>query len=211
MAGDVEVARGSEGGGALDEGRRSLTATAEALSSLAEQLDRGFEEIVDLLLHCRGHVVVSGAGTSSTIAQRLAHLLTVVGVPAFYLSSGDSTHGGAATVTDDDLLVAISKGGESDELNGLVQVARDRGVPVVAITQNPGGGLAALATHPLLFSVPDEIDAEGVIALGSSLAAGAVGDALCFAVFAERGFDAAHFHRIHPGGAVGKALSARTT
>lgn len=209
MRSDNEGARATEPRGALEEGRRSLTATARALSSLAGQLDEGFEEVVDLLLACSGHVVVSGAGTSSTIAQRLAHLLTVVGAPAFYLSSGDSTHGEAATVTRNDMLIAISKGGESDELNGLVEIVRGQDVPVVAITQDPAGTLASLATHRLLFSVPDEVDAAGVIALGSSLAAGAVGDALCFAVLAVRGFDPEHFQRIHPGGAVGKALSAR--
>lgn len=211
MTDEVTPASEYDGSALLDEGRRSLRAAAAALASLPDQLDDGFIEVVRLLLDCRGHVVVSGAGTSSTLAQRLAHLLTVVGAPAFYLSAGDSTHGGAGSVRDDDVVIAISKGGESDELNGLVAVARSVGVPIVAITQNPSGALARQVTHPLIFTVPDETDAAGVIALGSSLAAGAIGDALCFAIFAVRGFDQDQFLRIHPGGAVGKALGSRTS
>lgn len=192
----------------LEEGRRSVQATAAALAALPDQLDDGFVDVVQLLLDCRGHIVVSGAGTSSTLAQRLAHLLTVVGAPAFYLSAGDSTHGGAGAVKPDDVMIAISKGGESDELNGLVAVACSKGVPIVALTQSAGGTLGQQATHRLVFTVPDAIDAAGMIALGSSLAAGAIGDALCFAIFQVRGFDEEQLLQIHPGGAVGKALGA---
>lgn len=192
----------------LAEGRRSLRITSEALGELIDQLDERFVEVVELILGCRGHVVVSGAGTSSTMAARLAHLLTVCGAPAFYLNPSDGSHGGSATVTPNDVLIAISKGGESDELNTLVRVARERGAPVVAMTQAPSGTLARLAQHHLIYSVPDEVDAQGYIALGSSLAAGGIGDAMCFAILLVRGFDADDFLLVHPGGAVGKALGA---
>jgi arabinose-5-phosphate isomerase len=80
---------------------------------------------------------------------------------------------------------------------------------VIALTQSPSGTLAGLATHPVLFSVPDDLDAAGSIALGSSVAAAAVGDAICHAVLVTRGFDRDRFAQVHPGGAVGKALAAQ--
>lgn len=192
----------------IAEGKRSLRITSEALGELSDQLDERFADVVELILGCRGHVVVSGAGTSSTMAARLAHLLTVCGAPAFYLNPSDGSHGGSATVTPNDVLIAISKGGESDELNTLVRVACERGAPVVAMTQNASGTLSTLAQYHLIYRVPDEVDAQGYIALGSSLAAGAVGDAVCFAILLVRGFDADDFRLVHPGGAVGKALGA---
>lgn len=193
----------------LEEARRSVRATADALAGLAEQLGDEFVQALTLVLECRGHVIVAGAGTSSTMAGRLAHLLTVCGAPAFSLSPSDASHGGAGTITSDDVVIAISKGGESDELNSLVTVARMQGVQVIAMTQNRAGTLARASSHVLAYQVPEEVDAEGYIALGSSLATGAVGDALCFAVFQARGFDPDRLARIHPGGAVGKALGGR--
>lgn len=192
----------------LLEARRSITATSGALSGLVDQLGEPFLDAVDVVLGCQGHVAVSGAGTSETIADRLAHLLTVVGAPSFSISPGEAYHGGAATITSRDVLIAISKGGESDELNALVRTARHVGVPVIALTQSATGSLAGLATHPVLFSVPPDLDAAGSIALGSSVAAAAVGDAICHAVLLARGFDRATFARVHPGGAVGKSLAA---
>jgi arabinose-5-phosphate isomerase len=192
----------------LAEARRSIVATATALEGLVDQLGDPFLDAVEVVLASEGHIAVSGAGTSETIADRLAHLLTVVGAPAFAISPGEALHGGAGAVTSRDVLIAISKGGESDELNALVRTARHVGAPVIALTQTATGTLAGLASHPVLFSVPSDLDAAGSIALGSSIAAGVVGDALCHAVLLARGFDREHFARIHPGGAVGKALAA---
>jgi D-arabinose 5-phosphate isomerase GutQ len=192
----------------MAEARRSLIATADALAALAPQLDDAFLEAVRIVLGCEGHVAVSGAGTSEAVAVRMAHLLTVVGAPAFAISPGEALHGGAGAITRRDVLIAISKGGESDELNALVGVAREVGAPVIALTQSSTGTLARISSVRVLFEVPVDLDAAGSIALGSSLAAAAVGDALCHAVFLARGFDERWFARIHPGGAVGKALNA---
>jgi D-arabinose 5-phosphate isomerase GutQ len=191
----------------LAEAQRSLAATASALGALQGQLGAEFLQAVHLVLGCGGHVAVSGAGTSEAVAVRMAHLLTVVGAPAFAISPGEALHGGAGAITARDVLIAISKGGESDELNALVGVAREVGAPVIALTQSSSGTLARISSHPVVFGVPDDLDAAGSIALGSSLAAAAVGDALCHAVFLARGFDERWFARIHPGGAVGKALN----
>ena len=199
-------------GGGLDhdsvlaDARRWIADLAAALTDLPDQLDENFAHAVRAILDCRGHVVVSGAGTSAAIAARLAHLLTVCGAPAFPLPPSDASHGGAAAAGPDDLLIAISKGGESDELNDFVRVASGRGVRVIALTQDLEASLAQLVDVPLTYRVPDHLDGEGFIALGSSIATAAVSDALCAAVLHERGFDTQQLATIHPGGAVGKAL-----
>ncbi len=193
----------------LNEGRTALIRTGEAIAGLADQLGSSFVQAVEVILGCRGHVIVSGAGTSSTIARRLAHLLSCVGAPALYLDSGQAVHGSAAAITAHDVLVVISKGGQTDELNTLARLARERGAPVIAMTGSSESPMAQLSDVVLAYTVDRSLDGgEGSIALGSSLASGAVGDALCFAVLSVRGFSAAEFLKVHPAGAVGKQLRA---
>ncbi|GAB4477207.1 MAG: hypothetical protein Kow00124_20120 [Anaerolineae bacterium] len=193
----------------LNEGRAALIRTGEAIAGLADQLGGSFVQAVDVILGCRGHVIVSGAGTSSTIARRLAHLLTCVGAPALYLDSGQAVHGSAAAITAHDVLVVISKGGQTDELNTLARLAHERGAPVIAMTGSSSSPLAQLSDVVLAYTVDRSLDGgEGSIALGSSLASGAVGDALCFAVLSVRGFNPTEFLKVHPAGAVGKQLRA---
>ncbi len=191
----------------LEEGQAALRREAEAVAALSGQLDEAFADAVAVILRCEGHVIVSGAGTSAAVARRLAHLLTCVGAPAFYLSAGESAHGSAASVTPKDALIAISKGGQTDELNNLIRVARRQGCRVIAITAQPDSPTATLSDVVISYAVPKDVDGHGVIALGSSLASSAIGDAICFAVLSERGYDPEAFRRVHPGGAVGKMLS----
>jgi len=190
-------------------GCAALAREGAAIAAVQAQLNESFARAVEMILECTGHVIVSGAGTSSSVAQRLAHLLTCVGAPALYLDAGESAHGGAAAVTARDALLAISKGGETDELNNLVRVARERGAKVIALTSRPDSTMGKNSDVVVTVVVPDDVEAFGVIALGSSLAAAAVGDALCFAVSSVRGYDADEFRKVHPGGAVGKALGKK--
>lgn len=191
----------------VDIGRESLRTTGQAIAALADQLDETFPAAVDLILACRGHVIVSGGGTSASIGRRCAHLLSCSGAPAFFLSPEISLHGSAAALTGNDLLIAISKGGETDELNHLARHAHSRGAPVVALTARQDSTLGRLADVVLRLDTPPGIDGAGVLAFGSSLAAGALTDALCRAVLTVRGYDPGQFAQIHPGGAVGKRLN----
>lgn len=192
----------------LGAARRYVAELAAGLAELPELMGDDIVEVSEALLGCEGHVIVSGSGTSSAVARRLAHLLTVVGVPAFFLASGDAVHGGSATVTDRDALIAISKGGASDELNVLATVARAAGAPVIAMTQLPDSPLARLANHVLCYRSPDALDPGGHIAVGSSVYAAVIGDALCSAIVDLAGVDESRLLAIHPGGAVGKLLAA---
>ena len=190
----------------LQEGRAALASESAAIAALHELLDESFAEAVNTLLACQGHVIVSGAGTSSAVARRLAHLLTCVGAPALYLDAGQSAHGSAATVMAQDIVFAISKGGETDELTNLIRVAREKEAKVISLTENKQSSMARLSDVVLSIKVDKSVDGHGVIALGSSLAAAAIGDALCFALLSVREWDEAAFLKVHPGGAVGKRL-----
>ncbi len=184
---------------------------ADAVRALAGQWDERLVEAVDLLLGCRGHVLVAGAGTSHAIALRFAHLLSCSGTPALCIDAADALHGGAGAVTAHDVVYVISKGGRSSEINRFVEIARARGARVVAQTEEPGAPLGDLADVVLLVRAVGDVDPyDGMMAIGSSLVNGAAGDALCALLLDERGYSREAFGRTHPGGAVGARLERET-
>ena len=177
-----------------------------AVASLAGQLKPSLVQAIDLLLHCQGHVIVSGSGTSHAVALRFAHLLSCVGTPALFLHPGDSQHGAAGAVRAEDVLVALSKGGETTEVNFLVNVARERGAKVIGITEKPASTLGKLSDITLEIKAPEGVDPYGMIATGSSLFNSAFCDALCIVLLNLRGYSLEQFGETHPGGAVGQKL-----
>jgi KpsF/GutQ family protein len=179
-----------------------------AVATLREQLDERFVEAARTLLACPGHVLVTGAGTSNPVAARFAHLLSCCGTPALFLHPGDSQHGLSGAVTERDVLVAISKGGETTEVNHLAGIGKQRGAKLIALTENPQSTLGQLADVVLEVQAPAEVDPYGMIATGSSLVTAAVCDALCVVLLQMRGYSKDEFGRTHPGGAVGAKLSA---
>ena len=190
----------------LEKARQVLASEAAAVAQQAELIDESFVEAAKLLLNCKGHVLVCGMGTSSAMAHRLAHLLSCSGTPALYISAADGLHGGSGAVKPDDVLVVISKGGQSDELNRFVSIARSRGARVVALTEAPDSPLVRQSDVVVRFHTPEGVDPYGMIATGSSLVNGALGDALCAVLLEMRGYTRQSFGETHPGGAVGKKL-----
>jgi 4-nitrophenyl phosphatase len=165
--------------------RRVLRQEAGALESLQAQLDpQALHHALHMILGCRGMVMAVGAGTSSTIARRLAHLLTYAGVRAMYLDSGQAQHGYSGLVTEQDR--------------------------VIGITEKPDSTLGRLCDIRLEAVVAPEHDATGVLPLATSLAHAAIGDILCAAVQPKRGFSREEMAELHPGGAVGKHLNKAT-
>ncbi len=177
-----------------------------AVASLADRLPPNFPAAARLLLNCQGHVLVAGAGTSHAVALRFAHLLSCCGTPALFLHPGDSQHGASGAVRAEDILVALSKGGETAEVIFLARVARQRGARVISITEKPRASLGQLSDLVLQIVAPPEIDPYGMVATGSSLFASAFCDALCVALLNLRGYTLAQFGATHPGGAVGIKL-----
>ena len=178
----------------------------EAVRQLAGALPDDFARAVRMLLDCRGHVIVSGSGTSHAVALRFAHLLSCCGTPALFLHPGDSQHGAAGAVRAEDVWVGLSKGGETTEVCFLAGIARQRGASVIAFTEKPDSTLGRLADVILEIRSPEDVDPYGMIATGSSLFNSAFCDAICVVLLELRRYSVETFGETHPGGAVGHRI-----
>jgi arabinose-5-phosphate isomerase len=175
----------------------------EAMKNLGESTTLNLLEVSDLLFEIPGKIVVTGSGTSGTTARRLAHLLSVTGSPAFYLHPADALHGSISSVTEDDVLIAISKGGNSSEVNKTLAIAKNNGVKTVLITQSSlsdGAKIADVAVVLPTISAPG--DPENLIAMTSTLAISAWGDALCEILMIRSRYTFEEVLKSHPSGAV---------
>jgi arabinose-5-phosphate isomerase len=177
------------------------------IATLCDQLDQSFVEAAYKLFNCKGHVLVTGSGTSHAVGARLAHLLSCCGTPALFIHPGDSQHGLAGAVLGDDVLIALSKGGETVEVNYLASYAKKIGASLIGLTEKPASTLGKMCDVVLKVQAPADIDPYGMIATGSSLVNAALGDALCVVLLKLRGYTREDFGRTHPGGAVGIKLS----
>jgi len=185
----------------LEQARELIRAEGRALTELADQLGNSFVETLQLVANCSGRVLVTGAGTSGTIAHRLSHLLASCGTPSFYMHPADALHGPSAAIVPGDVLIALSKAGRSTELNRFAGIARQRGAKVVAWTANGESELAQLSDVVVVVPTDVRAEGEGIFPFGSSLAHGAVGDALCLLSRRLRGFELKELHQTHPSGA----------
>lgn len=189
---------------ALAVAQDRLRMEAEAIAALAGTLDETFLSTARLLSACRGKVFVSGSGTSGTIARRMAHIFSVSGTPAVFLSPVDAVHGASGALDGGDVVVLISNGGASAEVVEFARIARTRGAAVVAITARPDSPLAQEATQVVLVAVDPAADIGGTIATGITLAQAAWGDAMAEVLMRHRGYTWEAFMATHPGGAVGQ-------
>jgi len=179
---------------------------ANGVLTLHDQVDENFVNAAQLMLNCKGHVLVTGSGTSHSVARRMAHLLSVCGTPSLLIDAGDSQHGLSGAVTANDILIALSKGGSSSEVNFLAKVAKSHGALVFALTEKPDSELGKISDVVLKVTAPPDGDPFGMIATGSSLVNSAYCDALCVVLLKMRGYTLEQFGATHPGGAVGKKL-----
>ncbi|WP_231737616.1 SIS domain-containing protein [Mycobacterium sp. IS-1742] len=181
-----------------------LAREADAVAALTGTVEAGVVTVARLLLDVTGKVVTTGSGTSGIMAERLAHLLSVCGTPAVYLPAMDALHGGLGAVTGHDLVLAISKTGRSAEMTSLTERLVDRGVDVVAITEDAQSPFARAATRvQALPRTAGDADPGGMIALASTLVVGAWGDALAVVSMALRGHTLHDVVHSHPAGGVG--------
>ena len=190
----------------LPVARETIQIESQAVASIINQLDNTLIKAAQTLLECKGHVLVAGSGTSSSVGERLAHLLSCCGTPALFIHPGDSQHGLAGAVRSTDVLIALSKGGETIEVNYLAGVAKKRGAKVIALTEKPDSSLGQICDICLKIVAPDGVDPYGMIATGSSLVNSAFGDALCVVLLKLRDYSVSDFSETHPGGAVGKKI-----
>ncbi len=192
------------GGGLLEAGRSRIFDEAEALRLVGDSLDESFVAAVRLIRMAPGKVVTVGVGTSGPVARRMAHLLSTSGTPSLFLHPGDALHGGLGAITSADVVLAISKGGGSAELNEFIRLARTRGAALLVLTARAESPLARAADVAVVLPQTPDSDPGGIIAMGSSLAAAAWGDALAIVLMQISGYSWDQVIDAHPSGAVGQ-------
>jgi arabinose-5-phosphate isomerase len=197
--------------GAVALAREVVEIEARAVAGLAQRLDQGFETAVELLLACRGRIVVSGVGKSGHIGRKIAATLASTGTPAMFVHAGEAAHGDLGMVTRQDVLLALSYSGEGDELLMMVPIAKREGTPLIALTGNPASSLAKLADVHLDVHVDKEACPMNLAPTSSTTAMLVMGDALAVACLDARGFGPADFARSHPAGALGRKLLTRVS
>lgn len=177
-----------------------------AVSALIDRLDERFEHAVDLILKARGRVIVTGMGKSGLIGQKIAATLSSTGTPAFFLHPVEAGHGDLGVVSEDDVVLAISKSAESEEIGDLLPAFKRLGTPIILITGNASGELAKRADAVLDAGVDHEAEPHDLVPSCSTTAALALGDALAIVLMTERGITPDDFARFHPRGALGRRL-----
>jgi arabinose-5-phosphate isomerase len=190
----------------LDLARKVLTIEAGAILGLVDRLDERFERAVQLLFDCKGRVLLTGMGKSGIICRKIAATLSSTGTPAFFLHPADARHGDLGALQADDVVVALSYGGETDELLRLLETIRRIGARLVALTGFPHSTLAQAADVTLDCRVNEEACPLNLAPTASTTAALALGDALAMALLVRKGFRQEDFANLHPGGKLGKRL-----
>jgi arabinose-5-phosphate isomerase len=190
-----------------NEIRRVITLEARTLQALSASVDGSYQKAVRLMARCRGKIILTGVGKSGLIAQKVAATLASTGTPAVNLDPAEAQHGGIGLIQRQDLVLAIGKSGESDELNDLLPRLRAIGAKIVAITADPRSTLARAADVVLVTPVAQEACPLNLTPTCSTTAALAVGDALAVALMKLRNFKSEQFARNHPAGQLGRRLT----
>ncbi|MBI5837253.1 MAG: KpsF/GutQ family sugar-phosphate isomerase [Candidatus Eisenbacteria bacterium] len=190
---------------ALEAARRVLRLESRAVAALEGALGTGFERAVEAVAACRGRVLTSGVGKSGMVAARLAATLTSTGTPAVFIHPVEALHGDLGLVSRQDVVVLISKSGQSTELGAIIPTLKLLGLPLIGILSNGDSPLAGACDIRLSIGRPEEGCPFDLVPTSSAAAAQALGDALAMAVLTRKGFRREDFTFYHPGGAIGRA------
>ena len=193
----------------LERALETLQIEIAGLEGLIKRLDSEFEEAVNLLFACGGKVILAGMGKSGLIAQKIAATLTSTGTPALFLHAGESAHGDLGIITKQDVVIAFSYSGETDEVLQMIGHIQAIGVPLIAMTGKPDSTLAQAATVHLSIAVEKEACPLGLTPTASSTATLALGDALAMCLLEQRQFSEDDFALFHPGGSLGRKLTIK--
>ncbi|OFZ66167.1 MAG: arabinose-5-phosphate isomerase [Betaproteobacteria bacterium RBG_16_56_24] len=191
---------------ALELAREVLNIEAAAVQTLAARLDENFLHALNVILRCKGRVVVSGMGKSGHIARKIAATLSSTGTPAYFVHPAEASHGDLGMITSADVIIALSYSGESQELMTIVPAIKRQGAKLISMTGNPASSLAKVSDVHLNAAVDKEACPMGLSPTTSTTAALALGDALAMALLDTKGFGAEDFARSHPGGSLGRRL-----
>lgn len=185
---------------------KCLRDESEALLELIPYIDESFDKTIELILKCKGKLIVTGVGKSGHIGAKIAATLSSTGTPSFFINPLDAFHGDLGVIMKDDVVLAISNSGQTDELLRFLPYLLERQIPVIGMSGNPESLLAKYSTTHLNTAVTHEACPLGLAPTSSTTAALAMGDALACALVVARGFKASDFAQFHPGGTLGRRL-----
>jgi arabinose-5-phosphate isomerase len=190
----------------LDLARKVLRTEAAAILALVDRLGESFETALDLLFHCRGRVIVTGMGKSGIVCRKIAATLSSTGTSAWFLHPAEAIHGDLGAIREDDVVIALSHSGETDELLRLLESIRRIGARLIALTGSADSTLARAADVCLECGISEEACPMNLVPTASTTAALALGDALAMTLLVRKGFREEDFASLHPGGKLGRRL-----
>ncbi len=190
----------------LETAKRVLRIEAEAVAGLIDRLDARFEKAVETLFDCKGRVVVTGMGKSGLIGRKISATFSSTGTPSFFLHAAEAAHGDLGMLAGDDVVLAISVSGETQELLDMIEPLKRLGISMVTLTASPRSTLAVASDIVLDIAVKEEACSLNLAPTASIAAALAMGDALAISLLDRRGFKEHDFAALHPGGKLGKRL-----
>lgn len=194
-----------------DTAIKCLRDEADALLGLVPMIDEQFDRAVELILGCQGKLVITGVGKSGHIGAKIAATLSSTGTPSFFMNSLDAYHGDLGMITSQDVVLAISNSGQTDELLRFIPILQERHVPIIGMSGNPKSLLAQYSDAHLNIKVEREACPLNLAPTSSTTATLAMGDALACALMVARDFEAKDFAQFHPGGTLGRRLLTRAS
>ncbi|MBD1389892.1 KpsF/GutQ family sugar-phosphate isomerase [Neiella sp. HB171785] len=190
----------------IDSAKQVIAIEAEAVARLADSLDEQFESACEILLQCKGRVVVTGMGKSGHIGHKIAATLASTGTPAFFVHPGEASHGDLGMITSNDVIIALSYSGETDELTNLLPLIKRIGARMIGMSKSAESTLAQFSDCHIQVVVEREACPHNLAPTSSTTATLVLGDALAIALLKAKGFSAEDFAFSHPGGSLGRRL-----
>ena len=192
---------------ALAAAKSAIDTEISALNTFVKSLESNLKPALEIMVECKGHVVITGLGKSGLVGAKIAATLASTGTPSFFLHSTDALHGDSGALTPGDVLIAISNSGETAEVNAIANMAKGWGNPTIAITKNSNSSLAKSCDAVINIAFDKEADPLNLAPTTSTTLTIAAGDAIASALMAHRGFNPSDFGKRHPGGSLGKATN----
>ncbi|WP_027720793.1 KpsF/GutQ family sugar-phosphate isomerase [Maridesulfovibrio zosterae] len=191
----------------IKRGQEVLKIEEKGLASIRKGLDLNFARAVEMLAACKGRVIITGLGKSGLVGRKIAATMSSTGTPSFFLHPVEGAHGDLGMVRTEDIVIAISNSGETDELNSILPAIRSFGTSIVSITSEIKSTMGRLSDVVIKTKVPCEACSHGLAPTASTTAALAIGDALAVCLMDHKAFDSKDFKKFHPGGSLGRRLN----
>ena len=190
----------------INTAKETIQIEIVALEQLLKSLDEQFVAIVRLIHQSKGRLVVTGIGKSALVAKKIVATLNSTGTPSLFMHAADAIHGDLGMITSEDIVLCLSKSGETSEIKVLIPLAKHLGSAIIGMTSQPNSTLGQQADYVLYTPIEQEADPNNLAPTASTTAQMALGDALATSLLAMRGFSAKDFAKFHPGGSLGKQL-----